>query len=351
MNDHALVRLGFVASLCLGASIAVTGCVGAPEEPESDDSDVAQNEEAATGPTVAQAMANSCSTTSVKGLSLQIIGEGNCIKPGAYAKVPDLGNVSFGSAVFRYLEAPARDKLVSSLNAHKGWSMTVNSMLRTVAQQYLLYNWYKNGKCSIGLAATPGNSNHETGLAIDVSQYSTWKGSLVNHGFKWLGASDAVHFDYVGAGAVSHKGLDVKAFQKLWNRNHPEDKITVDGVWGPQTEARMKKSPANGFAKGPSCAAPMIHDAEACSHDLGIAGAPLDALCSSCSFQVCQVDATCCESSWDQACVTTAADLCGTGDGMDNESFAPIPDVGFDTTLDEDSNGLAIETTHDEHEN
>jgi hypothetical protein len=36
-------------------------------------------------------------------------------------------------------------------------------MLRTVAQQYLLYTWYQNGQCGIGLAAKLGNSNHETG--------------------------------------------------------------------------------------------------------------------------------------------------------------------------------------------
>ena len=27
-------------------------------------------------------------------------------------------------------------------------------------------------------------------------------------------------------------GADVRAFQKLWNRNHPEDEITLDGLYG-----------------------------------------------------------------------------------------------------------------------
>jgi hypothetical protein len=85
-------------------------------------------------------------------------------------------------------------------------------------------------------------------LALDVSQYSTWKPILTNYGFKWLGSSDPVHFDYVGAGAVSYKGLDVKAFQRLWNRNHANDKIDTDGVWGPQTEARIS-SRAGGVGK------------------------------------------------------------------------------------------------------
>jgi len=45
----------------------------------------------------------------------------------------------------------------------------------------------------------------------------------------------------------------VLAFQKLWNRNNPGDKIGEDGAYGPQTEARLKKSPATGFATGASC--------------------------------------------------------------------------------------------------
>jgi hypothetical protein len=223
------------------------GAVAEPEETGSLESGLA-------GKTVLQASTASCSTTSVHGLSLQIIAEARCMNADAYVEVPQLPNVTFGSAAYRFLEKPARDKLVAALNANPGTSMTINSMLRTVAQQYLLYRWYQTGTCSISLAATPGNSNHETGLAFDVSQYSTWKTTLQNNGFQWLGASDPVHFDYVGAGAVSYKGLDVKAFQRLWNRNNPGDLIGTDGIWGPQTEARMKASPSDGFAIGAQCA-------------------------------------------------------------------------------------------------
>ncbi len=204
--------------------------------------------------TVAEAVSSTCTTASVKGLSKQIILEGQCINANAYVEVPKLDNISFGQNVFNFLEKPARDGLVAALNANPNKSMSVNSMLRTVAQQYLLYRWYQLGKCGIGLAAKPGNSNHETGLAMDINEYSTWKTALTNKGFKWFGSGDAVHFDYKGAGAVDFKGIDVEAFQRLWNLNHPEDQIDEDGSWGPQTEARMKKAPAEGFAKGPTCA-------------------------------------------------------------------------------------------------
>ena len=43
---------------------------------------------------------------------------------------------------------------------------------------------------------------------------------------------------------------DVKTFQRLWNRSNPNDKISEDGVYGPQTEACFKKAAATGLATG-----------------------------------------------------------------------------------------------------
>jgi hypothetical protein len=199
------------------------------------------------------AVTASCTTSSVEGLSKQIIEQGVCLTPGAFAAVPALPNLSFEPGVFAYLETPARDALVAALAASPGTALHVNSMLRTVAQQYLVYTWYQRGTCGIGLAAHPGKSNHETGLAFDTDQWSSDQGLLAAHGFKWFGGADPVHFDYAGAGAVSHGGLDVQAFQHLWNLNHPDDPIAEDGAYGPQTEARLRKAPASGFAHGPDC--------------------------------------------------------------------------------------------------
>jgi hypothetical protein len=246
-----------VFALLLVTPVWAASCSASPEPEDADEHDgpepTGDREDAVFGGTVAEAAAQTCSTGSVKGLSEQIIAEGNCLAPGAYATVPERPNLTFNANVFPYLETPARDALVKALDAVPGQQMTVASMLRTVAQQYMLYRWYQGGRCGIQLAAKPGNSNHETGLALDISQYGSWKSALQARGFKWLGESDRPHFDYAGAGAVSHKGVDVEAFQRLWNRNHPEDPIGEDGEWGPQTEARMKKSPASGFAKGAEC--------------------------------------------------------------------------------------------------
>ncbi len=346
--------LGLFAAAFVSAAL-LAGCTAAAPESTGEGEDPGATEDAVSG-SVADAASNSCTTSSVKALSKQIIEEARCMNADAYAKVTSPGNLSLGSGVFSYLEKPARDHLISSLKAKSGTTMTVNSMLRTVAQQYLLYRWYQQGRCGIGLAAKPGNSNHETGLALDVSQYSTWKGTLQAHGFHWLGSSDPVHFDYAGAGAASYKGVDVKAFQRLWNRNHPTDKIDTDGVWGPQTEARMKKAPAAGFAKGATCSAPQSFEGETelemaddslLDADLaqtiaeGIAdGADAsdaddgdahhldttaqssaaasaasaakiaDDTCSSCFQAICDNDAYCCETAWDDRCVETGLTIC-----------------------------------------
>src|SRR5207237_133504 len=86
------------------------------------------------------------------------------MSPDAYALVPDRPNLLVSDNVFRYLEKPGRDALVKALDANPGKSLTVSSMLRTIAQQYLLYRWYQNGACWIGVAAKPGNSNTEACL-------------------------------------------------------------------------------------------------------------------------------------------------------------------------------------------
>lgn len=254
--------MALTLSSALAFALLAPGCA-ATEEPDLAGEDAESHageetgelEEGFSASTVSQAAANSCSTSAVKGLSFQIIEEGNCVKAGAFAPVVLPANASASSNVNLFLEQPARDKLLSALKANPNKSLTINSMLRTVAQQYLLYNWYQNGRCGISLAARPGNSNHETGLAMDVQEYSSWKSIFQGSGFAWLGSSDPWHFDYVGAGAVSHKGLDILAFQRLWNRNNPNDKIAEDGGWGPATESRMKKSPPNGFPIGAQCGA------------------------------------------------------------------------------------------------
>ncbi|HEY8080146.1 MAG TPA: M15 family metallopeptidase [Labilithrix sp.] len=194
-----------------------------------------------------------CSTSAVSGLDDQIIAEVNCAIGGELAQVK-ASNFAKGAATNPFMETPARNALEAALADKPGMTLDANSMLRTIAQQYLLYAWYQQGRCGIQLAAVPGSSNHETGLAVDVAEYDAWKPTLEAHGFKWFGSADVVHFDYVGAGSKDLRGEDVKAFQRLWNKNHPGDTIDVDGAYGPATESRIQQSPAAGFAIGSTCA-------------------------------------------------------------------------------------------------
>ncbi|NUP10818.1 MAG: hypothetical protein HOW73_32645 [Polyangiaceae bacterium] len=232
-----------------------TACaVPPPEEGDDEEEESFEESEEAVGEgTVEQAMSNSCSTTSIRPLSQQIIDEMRCIDPDGFTALPELSNVTYSTGVFPYLIAPARDALVKAAQSKPSTNFHINSMFRTVAQQYMIRRWYEQGRCGISAAATPGNSNHETGLAVDIANNSTWRNALESRGFDWLGPNDPPHFDYEGAGAVSQRGFDVLAFQRLWNRNHPDDIIAEDGDYGPQTRSRIQKSPAQGFDIGADC--------------------------------------------------------------------------------------------------
>ncbi|MBN9166695.1 MAG: hypothetical protein J0I07_37525, partial [Myxococcales bacterium] len=96
----------------------------------------------------------------------------------------------------------------------------------------------------------------QRGLAVDIEDNAAWRDAMSAHDFVWLGASDPVHFDFKGGGVTDIGGLSVLAFQRLWNRNHPEDRIEEDSEYGPATEERLAKAPVGGFAKGADCSQP-----------------------------------------------------------------------------------------------
>ncbi len=223
---------------------------------------------------VSVAIAESCTTSVVKGLSTQLLDEIQCLHPGTFGSIDGLPGFDLGTAVFPWLQTPAREALVAA-QKQRGVTMTINSALRTLPQQLLLYRWYKAKRCGISLAATPGNSNHESALAVDIQDNAAWREAMAAHDFVWLGASDPVHFDYKGEGRVDIGGLSVLAFQRLWNRNHPEDRIEEDSDYGPATEERLTKAPVGGFPKGAECA-PSTNDAGTSSGNGG-SGGPLGA--------------------------------------------------------------------------
>ena len=202
--------------------------------------------------TVQEAASGSCSTESVDGLSRQIIAQARCIKPNDFVPLPKRPNLEMAEHVYGYLDSGARDRLLKALDSKKTTKMTINSALRTVAQQYLVWHWSARKTCGVQMATPPGESNHEIGTALDIAEAGTWRPVLEANEFKWLGASDRVHFDYKGK-APSRTATDVLAFQKLWNKNNKSDLIAEDGRYNPATEQRLKKAPASGFPIGANC--------------------------------------------------------------------------------------------------
>jgi hypothetical protein len=190
-------------------------------------------------------------TSVVAGLSRQIIAQTNVMFGNILMNFKSLANntglaVPTGGQMNPVLQPGARDSLREVLNENPGRSMNVNSAYRTVAQQHILYQLFDMDIGIVGLAARPGFSNHEDGLALDIQEWQDWRSNLENNGWSWQGANDEVHFSYsIGNNDVGEMG--VKGFQALWNKYNPQDQISVDGGFGDQTAARMNQSPAQGF--------------------------------------------------------------------------------------------------------
>ncbi len=229
------------------AILASSGCLADGEE---------ELGETAQAATVSSYVTGTCSTSVVLGLSKQIADEIGCMSPTALVRFTPSSKIQVtSSSVLPYLGSKAK-------TAIEGVSTTVqiNSAFRTVAQQYLLVQWYRAGRCGISAAAAPGRSNHESGRALDLANWSSVRTAMSNRGWSWLGSSDPVHFDHLSTADI--RGKDVLAFQRLWNRNNPGDKIAEDGAYGPQTEARLRKSPSTGFATGAGCVNAADYEAD-----------------------------------------------------------------------------------------
>ncbi|MBX3226421.1 MAG: M15 family metallopeptidase [Labilithrix sp.] len=248
----SLVAVGLLAAGC--SADAAEGSIHDDEEPIGQVSSALKD-----GDPVSLAVTESCSTTAVKGLAIQLVEEIQCLRPGTMKKIDGVPGLQLGAAVFPYLQTPAADALIAAQKV-RNVTLSMNSGLRTLPQQYLLYRWYQTKRCGIGLAASPGKSNHESAIAIDINDNAAWRSALQGKGYRWLGANDPVHFDFGGKGAVDLRGLSVEAFQRLWNRNHPEDKIGEDGDYGVETEKRLARAPANGFAIGAKCDGPAAQN-------------------------------------------------------------------------------------------
>ena len=234
--------------------VVLAGCGdSAPAIPDAAPPDAFLGTPSIEGTPVESFETTACSTETVLALSRQIAEEVDCLMPGQLVKF-DAGPMLqiTGVAVLPYLGMPARDALYAAV-ATATAPIQITSAFRTVVQQYLLNRWFQLGRCGITAAADPGRSNHESGRALDVSNYTAWITKLGAQGWAHDVPGDPVHFDHLASPDI--RGADVLAFQRLWNRNAPADPIAEDGSYGPTTEARVKRAPAEGFGIGAVCAA------------------------------------------------------------------------------------------------
>jgi hypothetical protein len=240
----------FVAAVFVALGACATGEDDFDDEDEYVDPGVQASDGKTDGASSVQSVAAAtCSTVPVRGLSIQIAEEMRCLDPGLLVPFDEGPNVKFSSpAVLPYLTAETKNALM--LAAPTVGVVQLNSGLRSVAQQFLIKKWRDAHRCGIRAAAAPGRSNHETGRAVDLANYSAAKRAMLNRGFSTV-RNDPVHYEHLDSPDL--RSVNVEAFQRLWNRNHPEDRIAEDGIYSTATATRLGRSPAGGVSIGSRC--------------------------------------------------------------------------------------------------
>jgi hypothetical protein len=195
------------------------------------------------------ALVAGCDTGQIQGLSQQVLEKIIAELPGKLSRIDHELIVCEGGQNNPYLQTQAYNALVRAVE-DRGIKLHINSCLRTPMQQYMLRLQFERSLCGIRAAASPPLSNHNSALAIDIQEASSWRPFLEKQNWMWIGSFDPMHFDYKGGGEDLGP-LQVRTFQELWNEFNPNDKIKVDGQWGATTASKVNKSPAQGFGKMP----------------------------------------------------------------------------------------------------
>jgi LAS superfamily LD-carboxypeptidase LdcB len=171
----------FVA-LSLAATSGIAGCTAASDDSEESPDD--SEDEPADDPSDELRSSISCReqpSTAYRGGKAYPI---SVIKIGGKPTAKATGHA------FLRLQAAARADHIQ---------LTLNSGFRTMTEQQHLYRCYVTRRCNSGrLAARPGYSNHQSGLALDVKS-STWLArNAPKFGFTRTVPSEAWHYEYQG---------------------------------------------------------------------------------------------------------------------------------------------------------
>ena len=109
---------------------------------------------------------------------------------------------------------------MKSAAASDGVNLTLTSSYRSYAEQAYLYQLYKSGRGN--LAAPPGQSKHEKGLAIDVANGIPWmQRNAQRFGWKANVPGEPWHFEYLGGGGINTPAPAQIASQGTQQRKQP----------------------------------------------------------------------------------------------------------------------------------
>lgn len=259
----------------------------------------------------------------IDGLSRQLVAEIRCFDPRwleFYTSCEEPGCLTANGPQLQAGRPELLDALKQVAQENQD-NLRINAAYRDVGMQY--FSWWKRAFCDPSfMAAVPGASNHQGGRAVDVHFHGFWRSMLIAGGFSNDVPNDLPHFDLTGDAlfrqeSLELRALSVKAFQTLWNRNHPNDLIDEDGVYGPQTATRLGSSPIEGFAvecPDPCLAQPCLSGCDLslcdawCDDEPCGAGCPESGCTSFCAIEPC--GAGCDPSSCDDVCVL---DPCAAG--------------------------------------
>lgn len=210
-----------------------------------------------------------CETSSVRGLDAQLIHQVNLISPGILVRIDDIPNLVLGSSVHPWVQKGMRDCLVKLFKRYPTLKLKINSAYRTIVGQALLFSHGENDRCGIKIVSPPGRSNHNNASSFDIENWAEdhkdEKGVvrsiidiLEDFGFSWLGhrMNDKMHFDCDGC--IDIRSISIKAFQMLWNYANPQDKLAIDGDYGPLVASRLRNAPIYGFPNLPAGYPPRI---------------------------------------------------------------------------------------------
>jgi hypothetical protein len=136
-----------------------------------------------------------------------------------------------------------------------GVYLALTSGFRTMAEQEYLYHCYKTGSCNGGnLAAPPGYSNHQNGLAVDVTTSSWLAANASRFGFVRTVPSEPWHYEYTGKDPGGPCGGESVSWISPQEGGH-----YTNGIWmkvkPKSTRARKVIYSSDGYVLGESSAA------------------------------------------------------------------------------------------------